>query len=165
MTKQLLITLALFTGISATTAAQSKPKPPAKPAKPAAATTSAADKKLRFRTTWGIYLSDSIPRPEVLKILDSALVVRDQKNNKFPVVSFDFLYEAKEAYLNDTTSQVAFYTETTGDSFTGDRLSDLWSNRLKETVQKGESLIFSNIVIKYTEDKFYRVPELRITVR
>ncbi|WP_333863539.1 hypothetical protein [Chitinophaga sp.] len=109
MMKQLLITLALFTGISVTTLAQaSKPKPAAKPAKPAAAT---ADGKLRFRTTWGIYLSDSIPRPEVLKILDSALVVRDQKNNKFPVVSFDFIYEAKEAYMNDTTSQVGFYTD------------------------------------------------------
>lgn len=163
MMKQLLITLALFTGISATTLAQaSKPKPAAKPAKPAAAT---ADGKLRFRTTWGIYLSDSIPRPEVLKILDSALVVRDQKNNKFPVVSFDFIYEAKEAYMNDTTSQVGFYTETTGDSFKGGRLSPLWSQRLKETIQKGESLIFSNIVIHYTEDKFYRVPELRVTVR
>lgn len=163
MMKQLLITLTLFTGISAISVAQtSKPKPAAKPAKPAA---SAADGKLRFRTTWGIYLSDSIPRPEVLKILDSALVVRDQKNNKFPVVSFDFIYVAKEAYMNDTTSQVGFYTETTGDSFKGERLSPLWSQRLKETIQKGESLIFSNIVIRYTEDKFYRVPELRVTVR
>lgn len=164
MTKQLLITLALFTGISATAAAQSKPKPAAKPAASASAAT-AADKKLRFRTTWGIYLSDSIPRPEVLKILDSALVVRDHKNNKFPVVSFDFIYEAKEAYVNDTTSQVGFYTETTGDMFKGDRLSELWSKRLKETIQKGESLIFSNIIIQYTEGTFYRVPELRITVR
>lgn len=160
MTKHLLITLALFTGISAHAAAQSKPKTPAKPA-----ATAAADKKLRFRTSWGIYLSDSIPRPEVLKILDSALVVRDHKNNKFPVVSFDFLYEAKEGYLNDTTGQVAVYTETTGDSFQGDRLPALWSNRLKETLQKGESLIFSNIVIRYAEDKFYRVPELHVTVR
>ncbi len=69
--------------------------------------------------------------------------MRDNKNNKFPVVSFDFLYEAKEAYVNDTTSQVGFYTETTGDSFKGDRLPELWSKRLKETVQKGEALIFS----------------------
>ncbi|WP_109698799.1 hypothetical protein [Chitinophaga deserti] len=163
MTKQLLITLTLFAGITTSAAAQSKPKPAARTAKPAAAAT--ADKKLAFRTTWGIYLSDSLPRPEVLKILDSALVVRDNKNIKYPVISFDFLYEAKEAYLNDTTSQVAFYSETTGDSFKGDRLSPLWSKRLKETIQKGEALIFSNIIIQYSEDKFYRVPELRIAVR
>ncbi|GEP96792.1 hypothetical protein [Chitinophaga cymbidii] len=122
-------------------------------------------KPLRFRTTWAIYLSDSLPRPDVLKLLDSSLVVRDGGNNKFPVVSFDFTYEQKEPYLNDTTNQVGFYTEVTGDSFKDNKLSELWRKHLKETLQKGDVLLFNNIVIRYTGDKLYRAPELKIIVR
>src|SRR5690606_26757376 len=116
-------------------------------------------------TTWAIYLSDSLPRPDVLKLLDSSLVVRDGSNNKFPVVSFDFTYEQKEPYLNDTTNQVGFYTEVTGDSFKDNKLSELWRKHLKETLQKGDVLLFNNIVIRYTGDKLYRAPELKIIVR
>lgn len=131
----------------------------------ASAQTKPAKQPLRFRTTWGIYLSDSLPRPEVLKVLDSALVVRDAQNNKFPVVSFDFTYEQKEPYLNDTTNEIGFYTEVTGDSFRDSKLSELWRTRLKEVVQKGEVLFFNNIIIRYTGDKYYRAPELKIVVR
>lgn len=130
-----------------------------------AAPATAVKKPLRFSTTWGIYLSDSLPRTEVLKLLDSPLVVRDEKNTRFPVVSFDFTYEKREAYLNDTTGQPGLYTDYTGDRFKTDRLSPLWSSRLKEILQKGEALYFDNIIIKYPGDKYYKVPELRIIVR
>jgi hypothetical protein len=155
--QKLFYTVLIVIGCSAAAAAQVK--------KPAAAKkTAAKEKPLSFRTTWGVFLSDTLPRPEVVKLLDSSLVVRDNKNNKFPVVSFDFIYQSKEPYLNDTTQQIGFYTESTGDSFKSNRLDTLWSGRLKETVKKGEVLWFSNIVIRYTGDKFYRVPEVRVVV-
>ena len=157
MMQKLFYTVLIVIGCAAAAAAQTK--------KPAAAKKPVAkEKPLSFRTSWGIFLSDTLPRPEVVKLLDSSLVVRDNKNNKFPVVSFDFTYQTKEPYLNDTTQQIGFYTESTGDSFKSDRLDTLWSGRLKETVKKGEVLWFSNIVIRYTGDKFYRVPEVRIVV-
>lgn len=160
---KIFIYTAFFTCCGLVANAQSKPavKKPATPA-PAAKTTA---KPLRFRTTWGIYLSDSLPRTEVIKLLDSALVVRDNNNNKFPVVSFDLTYETKEPYLNDTTNQVKFYTDYTGDSFKGNQLNELWRSHLKEGLQREETLLFNNIIIQYTGDKFYRAPELKITVR
>jgi hypothetical protein len=122
-------------------------------------------KPLRFKTSWGIFLSDTLPRPEVVKLLDSALVVRDQQNNKFPVISFDLTYEQKEPYVNDTTGRAGVYTEYIGDTFKSDRLSPLWSSRLKEMLQKGDVLYFGNIIVKYPGDKYYRVPELKIVIR
>lgn len=98
-------------------------------------------------------------------MLDSALVVRDNQKNRFPVVSFDFTYEKKEPYLNDTTREVMIATDLTGDSFKSDRLTTAWVNRLKEGLEKGDVLLFNNIVIRYTGDKFYRVPELKFVVR
>lgn len=119
---------------------------------------------LRFRSTWGIFLSETLPRPEVLKLLDSSLVVRDEKNNKYPVVSFDFTYEKVEPYLNDSTGKPGTYIEFVGDEFKGDKLPVFWSTRIKETLSKGEVLYFDNIIIKYTGDILYRVPKLQFKV-
>lgn len=155
--------LLLFTSLPAL-AQTGKPKTPAK--KPAAsAKTSAKTTTLRFRSTWGIFLSDSLPRPEVMKLLDSPLVVRDDKNNKYPVVSFDFTYERREPYLNDTTGKPGFYTEFVGDSFKGDKLPPLWVERIKEMLERNEVFYFDNIIINYTGDKLYRAPKLKFNVR
>lgn len=140
-------------------------KPKATPAKKPAAGSGTTITKLRFRSTWGIFLSDSIPRPEIVKLLDSALVVRDEKNNKYPVVSFDFTYENKEFYLNDTTGKPGVYTEYVGDSFKGDKLPALWVTRIKELLDKGEVFYFDNIIVNYTGDKLYRAPKLKFIVR
>lgn len=163
MTKKFLHTVTFICCCALGATAQSKPAVKKPVAKPAAAQPS-AQKPLRFRTTWSIFLSDTLPRPEVLKLLDSALTVRDGNNQKFPVVSFDFTYEKKEPFVNDTTNEVSIYTEYVGDSFKSDKISTAWSSRLKESIQKGEVLFFNNIVIRYTGDKLYRVPELKITV-
>ncbi|OMP78265.1 hypothetical protein [[Flexibacter] sp. ATCC 35208] len=141
-------------------------KPKATPAKkPAATKATTTNTKLRFRSTWGIFLSDSVPRPEIVKLLDSALVVRDEKNVKYPVVSFDFTYENKEYYLNDSTGKPGIYTEYVGDSFKGDKLPALWVTRIKEMLDKGEVFYFDNIIVNYTGDKLYRVPKLQFIVR
>lgn len=152
--------LLLMTGLP-TLAQTGKPKATTAP-KPAATTVKTT---LRFRTTWGIFLSDTLPRPELLKLLDSTLVVRDDKNNKYPVVSFDFTYERKEPYLNDTTGKPGFYSEFVGDSFKGDKLPALWAERIKEMLERNEVLYFDNIIINYTGDKLYKVPKLRFNVR
>lgn len=164
MTQKLFYTVTLICCCALGVVAQSN-KPAVKKPAPGKTPAAVAQKPLRFRTTWGIFLSDTLPRPEVLKLLDSALIVRDGSNQKFPVVSFDFTWEKKEPYLNDTTNEVGFYTEYIGDSFKSDKIDTSWSNRLKETIQKGEVLFFNNIVIKYTGDKFYRAPELKITIK
>ncbi|RPE09101.1 hypothetical protein EGT74_19015 [Chitinophaga lutea] len=160
MTKKLLY-IALLLGCATTAFAQNKPARKSAPAKQQAA----EKKPLRFTTSWHIFLSDSIPRPELLKILDSGLVVRDHQKNKFPVVSFDFTYEKKEPYVNDTTQEVTIATDLTGDSFKSDRLTPVWVKRLTEALEKGDVLFFNNIVIRYTGDKLYRAPELKIIVR
>ncbi|SDH13988.1 hypothetical protein [Chitinophaga filiformis] len=152
----------LFSSIPAL-AQTGKPKAPA--AKKPAATTKTTTTALRFRSTWGIFLSDSLPRPEILKLLDSPLVVRDQKNNKYPVVSFDFTYERKEPYLNDTTGKPGIYTDFVGDSFKGDKLPSLWVERIKEMLERNEVFYFDNIIINYTGDKLYRAPKLKFNVR
>lgn len=153
----------LFTSFSALAQTGKTQTPAAK--KPAAAPAKTKTPPIRFRSSWGIFLSDTLPRPELLKLLDSPLVVRDQKNIKYPVVSFEFLYERKEPYLNDTTGKPAFYTEYIGETFKGDRLSPLWAERIKEMLERHEVFYFDNIIINYTGDKLYLAPKLQFNVR
>jgi hypothetical protein len=153
--------LAGFLGIMSLPAlAQTKAKAPAK--KPSTAL--AKNTALRFKTSWGIFLGDSLPKNELIKLLDSPLVVRDNKNNKFPVVSFNFTYEKKEVYLNDTTGKPGYYSEAIGEHFNGPKLDTLWSNQVKTTLSKGEVLYFNDIIVNYTGNKLYRVPAIQFTV-
>lgn len=132
---------------------------------PASGSQEAGKKGLRFRSTWGIFLSETLSKTEIVKLLDSVLVVRDQQNNKFPVVSFKFTYENVEPYLNDSTGRPDVYREYIGDNFKSDRLSPLWSTRMKDMVKSGDVLFFDDIIIRYTGDKYYRAPSLKFQVK
>jgi hypothetical protein len=158
MQKHLLLSFLLAVAVSPVFA-QSNKKPAAKPA-------AVSNKRpMKLLSSWGIFLSDTLPKNEVIKLLDSALIVRDEKNIKYPVISFAFTYEKNEPYLNDTTGQPALYKDFTGDNFKTNSLPPLWSKRLKETLQTGDVLYFDEIIIKYAEEKFYKAPSLKINVK
>lgn len=158
MQKHLLLSFILATMVSPVFA-QSGKKNTATPA-------AVSNKRpMKLRSSWSIYLSDTLPKTEVMKLLDSALVVRDEKNIKYPVISFAFTYERHEPYLNDTTGQPAVYKDFTGDNFKAPALSPAWSKSLKETLQTGDILYFDEIIIKYAEEKFYKAPPLQIKVK
>ncbi|MFY0254268.1 hypothetical protein ACDQ55_09980 [Chitinophaga sp. 30R24] len=132
---------------------------------PAQAAVASNKRPMKLRSSWGIYLSDTLPKSEVVKLLDSALIVRDEKNIKYAVISFAFTYERHEPYLNDTTGQVAVYKDYTGDNFKSASLTPLWSKGLKENLQTGDVLYFDEIIIRYTPDKLYKAPALQINVK
>ncbi|MET6996193.1 hypothetical protein [Chitinophaga defluvii] len=119
----------------------------------------------KLRATWGIFLSDTLPRPEVLKLLDSTIVVRDQNNKKYPVIAFQFTYEQNEPYLNDTTGKPGVYKEFNGDNFKSNKLPLIWSNELKKTLQKGDVIYFDSIIVEYAEKDYYLAPKLKFEVR
>jgi len=158
MQKHLLLSFLLATAITPVVA-QSVKKPAATPA------TVSSKRPMKLRSSWGIFLSDTLPKSEVIKLLDSALVVRDEKNNKYPVLSFAFTYEKHEPFLNDTTGQPGVYKDFTGDNFKAAALPEAWSKHLKETLQTGDILYFDEIIIQYAPEKFYQSPALKISVK
>jgi hypothetical protein len=155
MQKHLLLSFLIATAVTPVIAQSAK--------KPATAVTS--KRPMKLRSSWGIYLSDTLPKSEVIKLLDSALIVRDEKNIKYPVLSFAFTYERHEPYLNDTTGQPAVYKDFTGDNFKAAALPSAWSKNLKESLQTGDVLYFDEIIIKYAEEKFYKAPALQINIK
>ncbi|WP_326994070.1 hypothetical protein [Chitinophaga sp. 212800010-3] len=163
MQKHLLLSLLLATAVMPVLAQTGK-KPATPKGHPAAAAV-ANQKPKKLRSTWGIFLSDTLSKTEVIKLLDSALVVRDEKNVRYPVISFALTYEKHEPYLNDTTGQVAVYKDYTGENFKSATLSPLWSNGLKDQLKSGDILYFDEIIVRYTGDKLYKAPPIQITVK
>lgn len=161
MLKHLSAFIFLLLMINMNTFAQSGKKPV--PTTKAASVTNKRPAKLR--SSWGLFLSDTLPKSQVVKLLDSALVVRDEKNHLYQVISFAFTYEQHQPYLNDTTGQPSIYKDYTGDNFKTSRLPALWSSRLKENLQQGDVLYFDDILIEYAPDKLYRAPAIRIEVK
>ncbi|MBC9931913.1 hypothetical protein [Chitinophaga qingshengii] len=136
-----------------------------KPAPATKATPVTNKRPAKLRSSWGLFLSDTLPKSQVAKLLDSALVVRDEKNHLYTVISFAFTYEQHQPYLNDTTGMPAVYKDYTGDNFKTNRLPALWNARLKQDLQTGDVLYFDDILIEYAPDKLYRAPSLRIEVK
>ncbi|HVI47384.1 MAG TPA: hypothetical protein VM802_21070 [Chitinophaga sp.] len=160
MIKKLLLYFFFFGTTAIPAIGQSVRKNPS-PVKPAAI----PSKPKKLKSSWGLFLSDTLPKSEVIRLLDSSLQVRDEKNNKYKVVSFAFTYEKHEPYLNDTTGQPGVYKDFTGDNFKSSSLPALWSNRLKQTLDKGDVLYFDEIIIRYPPDKLYMAPSLRINIK
>ncbi|UYQ94244.1 hypothetical protein MKQ68_03955 [Chitinophaga horti] len=152
MIRKLLFIASMAGAVSATAQTTKKPATPAK-------------NTLRFRTTWNNLLADSLPRPDIIAMADSPLVVWDNKKNKYPVVSFEFTHESREIGINDTTNKPVIYTDFTGEVFKTDRLSPIWAKHVKETIQPGHVLYFNNIIVKYAGDKLYMVPAMKFFVR
>lgn len=156
-----LSVIIFFLGLASSTAFAQSGKKSVPPAKAAVS----AKRPMKLRSSWGLFLSDTLPKSQVVKLLDSALVVRDEKNNKYTVISFAFTYEQHQPYLNDTTGQPGVYKDYTGDNFKAAGLPVLWSTRLKESLQQGDVLYFDDIIIQYATDKLYKAPSLRIDVK
>lgn len=167
MLKHLSAFIFLLLMLNTAASAQSgrKPVPATKALSATKAPAATSKRPAKLRSSWGLFLSDTLPKSQVAKLLDSALVVRDEKNHLYPVLSFAFTYEQHQPYLNDTTGQPGIYKDYTGDNFKTSRLPALWSTRLKESLQQGDVLYFDDILIEYVPDKLYRAPSLRITVK
>ncbi|RAJ88171.1 hypothetical protein CLV59_101938 [Chitinophaga dinghuensis] len=161
MIKHLLLSALLLTGYAGF--AQSSKTPVKKPA--TAAANNNAKHPTKLVTTWGIFLSDSLPKNEVVKLLDSALIVRDEKGVKYPVISFAFTFEQHEVYLNDTTGQPGVYKDFIGENFKAAKMSPTWSKGMKEKLEKGDVLYFDEILIQYTPEKIYKAPSLKFIIR
>ncbi|MFB6453647.1 hypothetical protein ACE38W_00120 [Chitinophaga sp. Hz27] len=167
MIKHLLV-FSFLLSAAAAQAQTSKPggiKSSAAKAHTPAITATTAKKPAKLISTWGIFVGDSLPKNEIVKLLDSSLIVRDEKNVKYPVISFAFTLEQHEPYLNDTTGQPSLYKDYTGDNFKQSKMTATWVNGLKANLDKGDILYFDEILIQHPNGKVYKAPALKFTVR
>ena len=132
--------------VSFTTAqAQGKPDP----AKPAV-----------YTVTLGGFRDANIPAVLFKRIVDSAITVRDDKGNRYPVVRFRINYTFTSTFRDSETQKMKTIRDfRAADFFDTPRLSEVWAASLKDNAAKDDEVIINNVIIRLKNGKKLMVPE------
>jgi hypothetical protein len=133
--------LLIFLLVAATAAAQSKP-----PAKPSAT--------VSYTVSLGGQADGNIPAATFKKIIDSALTVRDNKGNRYPVTRFRINYTFASYYTDSETQQKKTFKDfRASDFYDTDLLSDTWRGSIRDNAKAGDEVILNNIIIRLKDGK------------
>ena len=106
----------------------------------------------------------SVTKEEASQLIGLPLKIVDDKNNTYPVDSYQFLYRRKSTILNDDGKKETVFT-IIADRFFATPLPKVWIENTKDQFQKDEQLYFFDIVVKDKEGREFFAPELKITIK
>lgn len=107
----------------------------------------------------------SVTQDEAVQLITLPLKITDDKNNLYPIDSYQFLYR-KKSFVQDEETGKALPSFTIQSSlFTATPLPKIWVDNLKNSLQKDEQLYFFDIVVKDKEGRKFFAPELKITIK
>lgn len=93
------------------------------------------------------------------------LKIVDDKNNTYPIDSYQFLYKQKSFITNDETGKRETTYTLAADRFDSTPLPKLWVNNIAGRLQPDEQLYFFDIVVKDKQGRRFFAPELKITIK
>lgn len=93
------------------------------------------------------------------------LKVVDDKNNIYPIDSYQFLYRQKSYILDDETGKKETTFTLAADRFDTTPLPKMWVDNIAGRLQPEEQLYFFDIVVKDKEGRRFFAPELKITIK
>ncbi len=107
----------------------------------------------------------SVTKEEASQLIGLPLKIVDDKNNTYPIDSYQFLYRRKSTILNDDTGKKETTFTIVADRFFATPLPKVWIENTKDQFQKDEQLYFFDIVVKDKEGRKFFAPELKITIK
>ena len=93
------------------------------------------------------------------------LKIVDDKNNAYPIESYQFLYRQKSYILNPETGKKEVSFTLAADRFFATPLPKVWVDNIKGRLQPDEQLYFFDIVVKDKQGRRFFAPELKITIK
>lgn len=93
------------------------------------------------------------------------LSIKDDKNNSYPISSYQFLYKQKSYILNDETGKKEVTFTLASNRFDSTPLPKVWVDNISHRLQTDEQLYFFDIVVKDKEGREFFAPELKITIK
>ena len=99
--------------------------------------------------TIGGYKGGDITSDILSRIIESSLVARDQKGNKYAIARFRSIYKFKSSYEDPDTGE----RKTTDDMRVNDFsdtnvMSELWRQSIKDNIVKGDQMILDNVIVQ-----------------
>ncbi len=99
-------------------------------------------------------------------IVDSGLVVKDDKGNAYPITRFRINYTFVASFTDGETQQKKDFKDfRASDFYDTPMLSEDWRGSIKDNAKKGDQVIINNIIIRLKNGKKLMVPEWKGTLR
>jgi hypothetical protein len=110
--------------------------------------------------------SGNITALQLQKIVDSPLIVKDEKGIAYAIKSFRINYTFRSSYKDEETDKVKEVKDFRAYDFSNtDRLSEDWRNSIKDNVKKEDEMLINNIVVRLKNGKSFFAPELKLKVQ
>jgi hypothetical protein len=110
--------------------------------------------------------SGNITLARLKEIVDSPLVVKDEKGLSYVLKSFRINYTFKSTYKDEETQEVKSVKDFRAFDFTNtDRLNEDWRNSIKDNVKREDEMLINNIVVRLKNGKSFFAPELKMKVQ
>lgn len=114
-------------------------------------------------STLGIFKDSVVLKTEQVKaILGTPILVKDDKNNAYKVVYYQFAYTRKAFTEDEKTGKISPTTSLATDYFTSTPLPERWVRIIKEDIQPGEQLFFCDIIVKDSSGRSFYAPNIKI---
>lgn len=101
----------------------------------------------------------------VRALIDSPIVVKDEKGTIYPVVRFTLNYTFSTVYVDSETKQRKTRKDFRSQLFESSTLSDVWKASIKENARNGDVMSFNDVIIRMPDGKKRMVDDLTITIK
>jgi hypothetical protein len=93
------------------------------------------------------------------------LKIMDDKKLNYSVVSYQFAYKRIGAKEDEETGKITAQSDMVARQFNATPLPAIWQTNISETLHKGESLYFFDIIVLDKQARRFFAPELNITIQ
>jgi hypothetical protein len=114
---------------------------------------------------WGGLSQGKIDTIQFRRIVDSPLVVSDEKGNKYPITRFRINYIFLSTY-QDSESQMTKNIQDLRvfDFYDTPILSEVWRSSIRDNAKKGDTVLINNVIVRLKNGKKVMAPEFRASI-
>jgi hypothetical protein len=93
------------------------------------------------------------------------LTVVDDKKTNYAIASYQFAYKRIGAKEDEETGKITTESDLVASQFNVIPLPAIWQTNIAETLHKGESLYFFDIIVLDKQGRRFFAPDLNITIQ
>ncbi len=93
------------------------------------------------------------------------LKIVGDKNNNYTIASYQFAYKRIGITEDEATGKTSAESDMVSNQFNTTPLPAIWQSNIVETLHKGETLHFFDIIVLDKQGRRFFAPELKITIQ
>ncbi len=118
-----------------------------------------------LQSFWGVTRGGTFPLELALNIVDSAVMVMDDKKLKYPIASFIIVYRSKDRYEDEQSGEIK--TRFNSNSIVvrnAFMLEEKWRKMIYENLKPGDEVLITDIIVRDKRRNFFKAPDIKVVV-